>query len=84
MQPYEVKLEVPHEVLLNLNKSPGEAAKDIRRQAAIRYYKKRVLSLGKAADLAGMSRFRPRKRNRKSLCFLDSRALCRNFPDLDY
>ena len=57
MQPYEVKIKVPHEVLLNLHKSPGEAAEDIRRQAAIRYYKKRALSLGKAADLAGMSRF---------------------------
>jgi predicted HTH domain antitoxin len=43
-------------VLLNLHKSPGEAAEDIRCQAAIRYYKKRALSLGKA-DLAGMSRF---------------------------
>lgn len=57
MQPYEVKIEVPHEVLLNLHKSPDEAAEDIRRQAAIRYYKKRSLSLGTAADLAGMSRF---------------------------
>ena len=57
MQLYEVKIKVPHEVLLNLHKSPGETAEDIRRQAAIRYYKKRALSLGKAADLAGMSRF---------------------------
>ncbi len=53
----EVKIKVPQEVLLNLHKSLGEAAKDIGRQAAIRYYKKRMLSLGKAADLAGMSRF---------------------------
>lgn len=30
---------------------------DIQRQAAIRYYKTRRLSLGKAAELAGMSRF---------------------------
>ena len=28
--------------------------------------------------------FRPRKRNRKSLCFLDTRALSRDFPNLDY
>ena len=56
MQPYEVKFEVPYEVLLNLHKSPIEAAADIRR-AAIRYYKTRVLSLGKAAELAEMSRF---------------------------
>ncbi len=53
----EIKIKVPQEVLLNLHKSLGETAKDIGRQAAIRYYKKRMLSLGKAADLAGMSRF---------------------------
>ena len=57
MQSYKLKLEVPHDIVLNLHKSPNEAAKDIRQQAAIRYYKKRALSLGKAADLAGMSRF---------------------------
>ncbi|MCD6475739.1 MAG: UPF0175 family protein [Anaerolineaceae bacterium] len=57
MQPYEVKFEVPLEVLLSLHKSPVEAAADIRRQAAIRYYKTRALSLGKAAELAEMSRF---------------------------
>ncbi len=57
MQVHEVKIRIPHEVLLNLRKSRGEVAEDIRRQAAIRYYKTRVLSLGKAADLAGMSRF---------------------------
>jgi predicted HTH domain antitoxin len=57
MQPSELTLEIPYDVLLNLHKSPAEAVKDIRRQAAIRYYKKRALSLGKAADLAGMSRF---------------------------
>jgi len=57
MQTYEVKFEVPFEVLLNLHKSPVEAVADIRRQAAIRYYKTRVLSLGKAAELAEMNRF---------------------------
>lgn len=57
METYEVKMRVPHEVLLSLHKSFNEAGDDIRRQAAIRYYKKRVLSLGKAADLAGMTRF---------------------------
>lgn len=55
MQPYEVKIEVPHEVLLNLHKSPGEAAEDIRRQAAIRYYKKRSL-IGKSSRSGGDKR----------------------------
>jgi predicted HTH domain antitoxin len=57
MKAYEVKIKVPHEVLITLHKSPDEFAEDIRQQAAIRYYKNRLLSLGKAADLAGLSRF---------------------------
>lgn len=57
MQTYEVKIKVPQEVLYNLHGSLMEAGEDIKRQAAIRYYKKRTLSLGKAADLAGMTRF---------------------------
>lgn len=57
MQSVEIKMKVPQEVLLHLHKPLEEIGEDIRRQAAIRYYKKRVLSLGKAADLAGISRF---------------------------
>ena len=54
MQPYEIK--IPFGVLINLHKSVSEAVEDIKQQAAIRYYKKRILSLGKAAELAGMNR----------------------------
>jgi predicted HTH domain antitoxin len=50
-------IHVPYDVFINLRKSLAEAAQDILRQAAIRYYKTRVLSLGKAAELAGMTRF---------------------------
>lgn len=50
-------IDVPYNVFINLRKSLTEAAQDILRQAAIRYYKTRVLSLGKAAKLAGMTRF---------------------------
>jgi predicted HTH domain antitoxin len=56
MEAYEIKMKVPHEILISLHKSLDEVAEDIRIQAAVRYYKKRFLSLGKAADLAGMTR----------------------------
>ncbi len=50
-------IQVPFDVLIHLHKTCAEAAQDIRRQAAIRYYQTRQLSLGKAADLAGLTRF---------------------------
>ncbi len=57
MQAYDVTIRVPYDVFINLHKSRVETAEDIRRQAAIRYYKTRTLSLGKAAELANMTRF---------------------------
>lgn len=57
MQSCTMTIHVPYDVFINLRKSLAEAAQDILRQAAIRYYKTRVLSLGKAAELAGMTRF---------------------------
>ena len=57
MQAYEIKMKVPHELLMNLHKPLEDVEKDIREQAAIRYYKKRILSLGKSAALAGLTRF---------------------------
>ncbi len=57
MQVCTMTIQVPYDVFINLHKSRAEAARDIQRQAAIRYYKTRILSLGKAAELAGMRRF---------------------------
>ena len=56
MQSYEIKMKVPRELPIILHKRLEEVEGDIRRQAAIRYYKKQILSLGKAADLAGITR----------------------------
>ncbi len=50
-------IRIPFEMLLHLHKPLNDVIEDIKRQAAIRYYTHRVLSLGKAAELAGMSRF---------------------------
>ncbi len=57
MQTYEIRMKVPRELSLHLNKPLEGIEGDIREQAAIRYYKKRVLSLGKSAVLAGLTRF---------------------------
>jgi predicted HTH domain antitoxin len=56
MQSYEIKMKVPRELPIILHKRLEDVEGDIRRQAAIRYYKQRILSLGKAADLAGLTR----------------------------
>jgi len=56
MQPHVIKMKIPHELPIILHKRLEDVETDIRRQAAIRYYKQRILSLGKAADLAGFSR----------------------------
>ena len=57
MQSYTMTIQMPYDVFIHLHKSQMEAAQDVQRQAAIRYYKTRMLSLGKAAELAGMTRF---------------------------
>ena len=57
MNPYTMTIQVPYDVFIHLHKSRADVAQDIQRQAAIRYYKTRTLSLGKAAELAGMTRF---------------------------
>ena len=50
-------IDVPYDVFIHLHKSRADAARDIQQQAAIRYYKTRRLSLGKAAEMAAMTRF---------------------------
>lgn len=50
-------IRIPFEMSLHLHKPLNDVIEDIKRQAAIRYYTHRILSLGKAAELAGMSRF---------------------------
>ena len=56
MQAQTGTIRIPFEVLLHLHKSITDAIEDVKRQAAIRYYTQRILSLGKAAELAGMTR----------------------------
>lgn len=49
-------LAVPEDLGETLNKGPGELAQEVRVAAAAAWYSEGVVSQGKAADLAGLSR----------------------------
>lgn len=46
----------PDDVFAALRKSPGEVAKEARLAAAIDWYRRGLISQGRAAELAGLSR----------------------------
>jgi predicted HTH domain antitoxin len=51
-----VEVMLPEDVFLALRKSPGEVARDVRIAAAVEWYAEGLVSQGKAAELAGLSR----------------------------
>ena len=51
-----VSFEIPQAILASLKVGNVELARNIRLLAAIAYFRERKLSLGKAAELAGMGR----------------------------
>ncbi|RJP35070.1 MAG: UPF0175 family protein [Candidatus Omnitrophota bacterium] len=51
-----LKIDMDDDVLLGLDKSPEEMAREIRLAAAVKWYELGILSQGKAAQTAGMSR----------------------------
>ena len=51
-----LKIEVPDDVLLGLQKEPQQLAAEMRTAAAVKWYEMGVLSQGKAAEVAGLSR----------------------------
>jgi len=51
-----VTLEFPQDVLAALKKSPEEFAEEVRIAAAVQWYAEGVVSQGKAASIAGLSR----------------------------
>jgi predicted HTH domain antitoxin len=51
-----VTFEVSQDLLASMKVGSAELAQDIRRLAAIAYFRSKKLSLGKAAELAGMPR----------------------------
>jgi len=52
-----LKLEISEDVLRSLKLPPGEVEEELRKELALALYRRRVLSLGKARQLARMSRW---------------------------
>ena len=53
----EVKFDIPEGLLLSLNESASEFSHDVRLFSALHLFKLHKLSLGKAAELAGMNKY---------------------------
>jgi len=49
-------IDLPEGVLSSLHQSPSEAERDVRLAVAVEWYRRGVMSQGKAAELAEMSR----------------------------
>jgi len=52
----KAEIEFPEDILISLKESKEEFIKNIKLYAAIEFYKRKKLSLGKAAELVGMPR----------------------------
>ena len=49
-------IEVPEGALASLHKGPQEFAQELRLAAAVKWYEMRLVSQGRAAEIAGLSR----------------------------
>lgn len=49
-------IEVPEGVLKTLQQSPGEVERDVRLAAAIEWFRRGIISQGRAAEIAGIPR----------------------------
>ncbi|MBI4688659.1 MAG: UPF0175 family protein [Nitrospirae bacterium] len=52
----KAEIEFPEDILISLKESKEEFVRDIKLYAATEFYKRKKLSLGKAAELVGMPR----------------------------
>ncbi|MDC0584200.1 UPF0175 family protein [Bacteroidales bacterium] len=57
MNTQTISVDFPSDILLTLNESEKELKKDIKISLAIQLYLKQKLTIGKAAQIAGVSRF---------------------------
>jgi predicted HTH domain antitoxin len=51
-----IEVTLPEDVFSTLRKSPQEVARDVRTAAAVEWYAEGLVSQGKGAELAGLSR----------------------------
>jgi predicted HTH domain antitoxin len=56
MKTEEIRFDIPEDILASLKSGIEDLKREIRSIAAITYYREKKLSLGKAAQLAGMNR----------------------------
>ena len=52
-----ISVDFPSDILLTLNENENELKQDIKLSFAIRLYRLEKLTIGKAAQIAGLSRF---------------------------
>lgn len=53
----EIKFNISNELLLSLNESVDELSRDVRLFSAMHLFKLHKLSIGKAAELAGINKY---------------------------
>jgi len=51
-----IEIAMPDDVFLGLHKTPQELASELRLAAAVKWYETGMVSQGKAAEIAGLSR----------------------------
>ena len=57
MNTQTITIDFPSDILLTLNENENELRYDIKLSLAIRLYRLQKLTIGKAAQIAGLSRF---------------------------
>lgn len=57
MNTQTISIDFPSDILLALNENENELKRDIKISLAIRLYRLEKLTIGKAAQLSGLSRF---------------------------
>jgi len=57
MNTQTISIDIPSDILLALNESESKLKNEIKILLAIRFYQQEKLTIGKAAQLCGLSRF---------------------------